>query len=359
MNPMKPFGHVLPYLLAIPCLLADTMALADTIHLQGKVVNSLSREALGKVDVQLLRDNELLEQQFLNTGSLFDFKLTTDERSRYTLRVKHADYPEQQIDISSALEAETLPEQLTVSLGDPAADFVFSSRVLDRDTLKPIPETRIRSTNRQTGEHSETRTDHEGSYHLDIRAGHDYDILVYNRDYLKRNARISYCNDSLEQGHKYCFSGFTSVSLNPDGGVTAATTTNLLDRVEIGKRFRVDNIYYDYNKATLRADALPNLDKVHHILTDNPQLIVELGSHADSRGSDAYNLSLSQKRAESAVDYIIGTGIVPARISAKGYGESRLLNHCSNDVKCSDAEHEANRRTEFTIIAIDETAIED
>ncbi|HPQ96421.1 MAG TPA: OmpA family protein, partial [Thiolinea sp.] len=149
------------------------------------------------------------------------------------------------------------------------------------------------------------------------------------------------------------------VSLNPDGGVTAATTTNLLDRVEIGKRFRVDNIYYDYNKATLRADALPNLDKVQHILTDNPQLIVELGSHADSRGSDAYNLSLSQKRAESAVGYIISTSITPARISAKGYGESRLLNHCGNGVKCPDAEHEANRRTEFTIIDIDETAIED
>ena len=133
---------------------------------------------------------------------------------------------------------------------------------------------------------------------------------------------------------------------------------NLMDRVEIGKRFRVDNIYYDYNKATLRADALPNLDKVQHILTDNPQLIVELGSHADSRGSDAYNLSLSQKRAESAVGYIISTSITPARISAKGYGESRLLNHCGNGVKCPDAEHEANRRTEFTIIDIDETAIE-
>ena len=120
-----------------------------------------------------------------------------------------------------------------------------------------------------------------------------------------------------------------------------------------------DSLQSDYNKATLRDDALPNLRKLYHILDDNPQLIVELGSHADSRGSDKYNFDLSQKRAESAVNYVVEQGIANGRIEAKGYGESVLLNQCANGVKCSDVEHAKNRRTEFVIIDIDESVFVD
>ncbi|RZK16223.1 MAG: OmpA family protein, partial [Pedobacter sp.] len=72
--------------------------------------------------------------------------------------------------------------------------------------------------------------------------------------------------------------------------------------------------------------------------------------HTDSRGKDAYNLTLSQKRAESAVQYIISRGVNKNRITAKGYGETQLLNKCANNVSCSDAEHQLNRRTEFKIV---------
>lgn len=77
---------------------------------------------------------------------------------------------------------------------------------------------------------------------------------------------------------------------------------------------------------------------------------VELGSHTDSRGSDSYNQKLSQNRAQSAVDYITSRGISSARISAKGYGESVLLNKCADGVPCSDQEQQVNRRTEFKVI---------
>lgn len=111
---------------------------------------------------------------------------------------------------------------------------------------------------------------------------------------------------------------------------------------------RIENIYYDYNKWNIRADAKPALENLVSTLRKNP-IIIELGSHTDSRGNNEYNQKLSNKRAKSAVDYIISRGIKPSRISAKGHGESVILNRCVDDVKCTDKAHQFNRRTEFKV----------
>lgn len=120
--------------------------------------------------------------------------------------------------------------------------------------------------------------------------------------------------------------------------------------IEINKPIRLDNIYYDFDKANIRPDAAIELDKLVKILKDNPTIWIELSSHTDSRGNDAYNMALSQRRAESAVQYIISKGIDKNRITAQGYGETQLLNRCANGVKCSAEEHQLNRRTEFKIV---------
>jgi outer membrane protein OmpA-like peptidoglycan-associated protein len=112
----------------------------------------------------------------------------------------------------------------------------------------------------------------------------------------------------------------------------------------------LENIYYDFDQWSIRSDAAIELDKLVKIMNENPTIWIELGSHTDSRGKDAYNLKLSQKRAESAVQYIISKGIDKNRITAKGYGESQLLNRCANGIECNDAEHQLNRRTEFKIV---------
>ncbi|WP_410479493.1 OmpA family protein [Pedobacter agri] len=87
------------------------------------------------------------------------------------------------------------------------------------------------------------------------------------------------------------------------------------------------------------AGAAVELNELVKIMTDNPTIWIELGSHTDSRGKDSYNLTLSQKRAESAVQYIISKGIDKNRITAKGYGETQLVNKCANGINCSDEEH--------------------
>lgn len=122
---------------------------------------------------------------------------------------------------------------------------------------------------------------------------------------------------------------------------------------EVGKTFELENIYYDFDKHNIRADAAAILDELVRTLRDNPTLKIELSSHTDSRGSNVYNEALSQRRAQAAVDYIVGRGIARDRMVAKGYGETKLVNQCADGVPCSREEHQANRRTEVTILSYD------
>ncbi|RZL58789.1 MAG: OmpA family protein, partial [Pedobacter sp.] len=110
------------------------------------------------------------------------------------------------------------------------------------------------------------------------------------------------------------------------------------------------NIFYDFDKSNIRSDASIILNNVVAILNQNPTLKIELSSHTDSRGNDLYNMKLSQARAQSAVNYLISKGIDKNRLVAKGYGETKPVNQCSNGVDCSEQEHQENRRTEIKIL---------
>ncbi len=115
--------------------------------------------------------------------------------------------------------------------------------------------------------------------------------------------------------------------------------------------FTLDNIYYDFNSAKLRDESIPNLNKLLKLLNENPRIIIELRSHTDSKGSDSYNLSLSQKRAQSVVDWLIEKGITQSRLVPKGYGESQpIVSNTNPDGSDNPENRQKNRRTEFKII---------
>lgn len=118
------------------------------------------------------------------------------------------------------------------------------------------------------------------------------------------------------------------------------------------KLFVKKKIYYDLDKANIRYDAAMELDKLIDLLKNNPNIKVELSAHTDSRHTTEYNMSLSQKRAEAAVKYIVSKGINQDKIVAKGYGESKLVNDCKDDIKCPEESHQQNRRTEIMITEI-------
>jgi len=110
-------------------------------------------------------------------------------------------------------------------------------------------------------------------------------------------------------------------------------------------------IFYDLNSARLTPEARQIIDeKIYKLMVEKSLLRIEINSHTDSRDSDEYNMELSQRRAQSVVDYLVSKGINRGRLVARGYGETKLVNHCSNGVPCTEAQHAQNRRTEFRVL---------
>ncbi|XCF05582.1 OmpA family protein [Tamlana crocina] len=119
---------------------------------------------------------------------------------------------------------------------------------------------------------------------------------------------------------------------------------------DLGCRLTLQPIYFDYDKSNIRPDAEIELAKILTALNEYPTLKIHIESHTDSRGRDAYNLKLSQRRAQSTMQWLYNKGVGKERLSAKGYGETRLINSCSNGVECTEDEHQLNRRSMFIIL---------
>lgn len=119
---------------------------------------------------------------------------------------------------------------------------------------------------------------------------------------------------------------------------------------DLGKILKIENIYFDFDKSDIRSDAAIQLAKIVKVMQEYPKMKIDVRLHTDSRGSDKYNLALSQRRTQSTIKWLVSNGIDKNRITGRGYGETRLTNHCSNGVACSEEEHQANRRSEFIII---------
>ncbi|HWB62825.1 MAG TPA: OmpA family protein [Chitinophagales bacterium] len=153
---------------------------------------------------------------------------------------------------------------------------------------------------------------------------------------------------------------FTASQTFSTEGITKSDTQVVdiyMKKLEKNKAYRLNNIYYDFDKSDLRPESKATLDSLYNILIENPTIVIELSSHTDQRGSDQYNLDLSQKRAESCVNYLVhDKGIPKERITAKGYGKTKPLQDCTKVDGCPMDQsadcpcHQLNRRTEFKII---------
>jgi outer membrane protein OmpA-like peptidoglycan-associated protein/uncharacterized GH25 family protein len=116
--------------------------------------------------------------------------------------------------------------------------------------------------------------------------------------------------------------------------------------------FVMEHIYYDFDKAYIRSDAEEPLAELIKILEDNLDLVVEIGSHTDARGSNRYNEKLSQRRAKSVVKYLVSQGIPSNRLEYQGYGETQTTNECVDEIPCDEEKHQRNRRTEFRVVGL-------
>ncbi len=184
---------------------------------------------------------------------------------------------------------------------------------------------------------SETTTGPDGTFKIKVKESQNYTIIAEKPEYLIRREFFSMSGKSIPQ--EQLVKPVTDTTYN---------ITIPLEKPELNKVFVVENIYYDLDKDNIRPDAAEELDKLVDFLKDNQNISVELGSHTDARATDTYNQDLSQRRAESAVRYLIENGIEKTRIIAKGYGETQLIEKEAQ----SEEEHQRNRRTEIKITGI-------
>lgn len=172
-------------------------------------------------------------------------------------------------------------------------------------------------------------TSHDGTFSFPLAPGQRYHLVA---------------------SKEHC--GTKSIELTTAGLYTSQTLTTHLKLLCIGDVVKIENIYYDLNKAKIRTDATPELDKLADMMYQYPDMRIELRSHTDSRADKSSNLKLSALRAQAVVDYLMSKGIVPYRMRAVGYGESAPINQCIDDVPCTEEEHQQNRHTEFKVLDI-------
>ncbi|MDE6327822.1 MAG: OmpA family protein [Duncaniella sp.] len=232
----------------------------------------------------------------------------------------------------------------------PDLKILISGWVLDKDE-EPVPNAVIRIVGND-GSNQKAVAKNDGSFSFPLRRGVSYVMLAGAKGYL--NAKQEFTSDDAEEDAEYGI----------DFILASLSKPNILE-----------NIFYDFDKATLRPESKSALDELAQMLRDNPNITIEMASHTDRHGSDEYNIDLSHRRAKSVVDYLIESGIAADRLQAQGYGESRpkvvskrinrefpqfpegqvldeeyILSLSEEDQEAAD---QVNRRTEFQVLTFD------
>jgi outer membrane protein OmpA-like peptidoglycan-associated protein len=247
----------------------------------------------------------------------------------YALYVDRKGYHSQKINLNTASLSRGDTCRVKIEM-EPKELFIYLyGNVYAEDNKSPMANVRVKVFNNCTGQTEELFTDANGKYRVRIKENCCYAVSA-----IKDNCGVNSTVISTV--------GF-------DSSREVAANFGMLCK---GSIVKVDDIYYDLGKWDIRPDAAKELDKLLTLFDKYPDMKVELRAHTDSRGNDAQNLTLSDKRAKAAEKYLESQGVNPVNIVGKGYGESLLLNRCKNGVDCSEDEHQVNRRTEFKILSM-------
>lgn len=207
--------------------------------------------------------------------------------------------------------------------------FTVNAVVKDKVSLKAIPQAKVLSV-RSDGKEVNELTDAKGNLTLDFYPNKSYSITFSKDGYVPKTVQIP---------------AFAS----PEE-ILALLDISLEVEAKKDVVMNLDNIYFAFAKAEPLPESLPILDRLTDFMNDHPEIKIELSAHTDCRGTDAANNDLSSKRAQACYDYLVQNKIDPKRMVPKGYGESRLLNHCKDGVECDEDLHQKNRRVEIKIL---------
>ncbi|MCH2229942.1 MAG: OmpA family protein [Crocinitomicaceae bacterium] len=303
------------------------------------IVTDINGKIMNNTKVYL-RDNEGNEIANTTTGTDGAYIFNLEGNRMYQLTTKKDLYFDTEEGFSTIKETQIVKDLKITK--DPGIS--LAGLVTDKVTGKPIPNARVKIIDKSTGAAKKINTDAKGKFisgieNKSLQERLNYEILIEADGYLN----ISRPYERL---------------LDKEGVYDLAVESDLrMDKINEGVTkledlIEVKPIYFDLGKSTIRPDASVELDKIVKVMNENPTLGIELGSHTDSRGTAATNIRLSDERAKASAEYIKSRINNPERIYGKGYGESQIKNRCTDGVKCSESEHEQNRRTEFKIVKI-------
>lgn len=211
----------------------------------------------------------------------------------------------------------------------------IEGKILDKLTNLPLAQAKIVLLNQEKIKISETISNEKGEFTFENQdCNTNVYVNVSKNEYLTTEELIQIPKEK----------GTTYKTIIIDKQIKKVTIGT-----DLAKTLEIKMIYFDLDKHNIRTDAAVELTKILIVLQDNPTIKIEIKSHTDSRNSHAYNQSLSQRRAKSTMDWLINNGINMNRLSAKGFGETKLINECSDHVNCTEEEHQLNRRSEFII----------
>ena len=290
-----------------------------TITLAGNVYNQKTNDPLqAALEIRLV-DSEPMKIHSDESGK---FESRIPEVSRYAVTASRDGY----LPASSAAEIPLIYSDTTIYVDIPlvpvARPLVLQGNVYDQKTNKQIP-ARLEMIVREKKMQAKKINAAQGAYEEEIQELGWYIITASAEGYLNT---------------------VDSVWVN-DREVTPVTKDIVLQPIEVGVTVRLKNIYFDFDKTTLKNESFTELNKVVDFLKQNPSVEIEISGHTDNKGSDDYNQSLSQGRSEAVVSYIISQGIDAYRLGAHGYGEVKPI-----DTNDSEAGRANNRRVEFTVM---------
>ena len=321
-------------------------AILNCHQLTIEVIDATTKLPIGDVEIKAIAKGEGRDEINLKTDQTGATTLCLETNNTFTFEFLHENYVATVVGLSTIGFADkprtklsvlmnTPPPVKTEPIREPASDDTLSASILrgvvsgegDKGAIEGVL---IKLKNECDGTLKQTTTGPDGRFQFDITAGCDYTLTAYKKTY-----------------------GTTTNSIQRISSTSAPKLVSAdLKMLKVGDIVKLNNIYHDKGKWELRPEVIRELDKMITTMRKYPTLRIEIGSHTDSQGDAKLNQYLSERRAKSILDYMASKGIARSRMTAKGYGESQLMNQCKDGVLCTEEEHQRNRRTEFKVLFI-------
>ena len=255
-----------------------------------------------------------------------DFAYLIDSKSRRGFLSSNRDGGQGYDDIYQFLETKRL-----------ICEQELYGKITDSESNIALPNAKVTLFDNKMNTLNNMMANQNGDYSFMVECGKMYTVRAEKEDYATNEKQVTTAKDN----------GRTELNIALDKDQCKVTVGD-----DLGKCFGIKMIYFDLDKSDIRMEAALDLEKILDVLNQYPNMKLDIRSHTDSRASFKYNEALSDRRAKSTINWLVKNGIAPNRLTGKGYGEIQLVNKCTDNVKCTEEEHQMNRRSEFIITAL-------